>query len=146
MIIICIIFLLLFFYLNKKTKRLKENEVSEEKIYTLTLLNKILLGFTILIFVITITGYTNSNTEYKEFKTNVNQVMLLNKPLVYKCKVSRNGHVKIYYNPIVYENLSLTEQISEGERIRNTIETIGYNTNFISNDDDLTFFYYEAGK
>ncbi len=128
--------------MKNKIKRIGENN-SEYNIQILETMNNVLLLLVIITFIMAFITTFSPNKNYDTFKENVETVMELNKPLVYKCKVSKNK-VKVYFNDYLWNDLGTLEKVSKKQSIEAAIQTIGENTGYIQNDKHISVVFYNS--
>lgn len=139
MTVLCIFLLILYFAINRKIKKSE----SEHDIQTYKLTNKIIIVAIIIFILIKFINVFYSSPEYKDFNNSVNEVMELNKPLVYKCKVQKNRTIKVYLNPYALKELSISERIDAKQKIETTINTIAKNTGYLKAKEKMTVIFKE---
>ncbi len=121
-------------------KQQEENGVAEEKVYTIRLINKIFLGFIIALFIFTIAGAAKPNPQYDEFKTSIDNVMELNKPIVFKHKTTKNN-VTIYLNSVLWDEMSASERVNKQQRLKVVVQPVGQKTRYISENEEITVIF-----
>ena len=139
MIIFVLILWLIFPYAKNVINKMDDEEKKTEMLYALSILQKVYLVFSIIIVLFSLLSM-KPKPHYDEFKANVEQVMELNKPVVYECKVTTTK-VKVHLNNVIWSQMSVSEKVNTKQRIRVTINNIGVNTGYIKENEEINVIF-----
>lgn len=141
MLIFCIILWIVFFYEARKIKKYESDPERSEFAKRMKPLRKWLLIILAPLTIVALLTSSKPNPNYDEFKQNVHEVMILNKPVVFKSKVNHKT-VKIYFNEYTWKEMSHSERIEAKQRLENVVYTIGINSGYITENEKLNVIFY----
>lgn len=113
----------------------------EDKIYIFKLLIKILVGFIAIMVIVIIIDKAKPSPKYEDFKSSIDSVMELNKPIVFKHKTTKKA-VKIYFNSILWKDMSASERVNVKQHLNTTVQTVGHNSGYIPEDKKINVIFY----
>ena len=113
----------------------------DDKTYIFKLLIKILVGFIAIMVIVIIIDKAKPSPQYEDFKTSIDSVMELNKPIVFEHKTTKKA-VKIYFNSILWKEMSTSERVNAKQRLNTVVQTVGHNSGYIPKDKKINVIFY----